>query len=174
MNQYFLQEARKGNVYHSHNTTHGAVTALSTTCTGLVLANPINSGRDLIVAQATFVGSTLTTLENIGLVVATVAESAIATATTAAVIHNARLQGGDNVTGTADVYSIATLTSTPIWLRPLGACRVTGAVEGQEAFVAEFDGTLIVGPGMYIAFATLTTARTGLCSFTWAEARPIG
>ncbi|KKL47831.1 hypothetical protein LCGC14_2331630, partial [marine sediment metagenome] len=65
--------------------------------------------------------------------------------------------------------SIATLSGTPIWFESLASCRDTGAVEGAEAFYRNFEGTLVVPPGMYVAFSTLTAARTGLCSITWAE-----
>ena len=168
-NQWFLDQARLGNMYHSHNTTAGAVTVLSATCTGLVLSNPIGSGKDLIVSNMSFVGTTLTSIREIGVAVS----SAVATATqtgTVAVIHNARLKGSDNDKGVGLVHSIATLLTTPVWLRPIGSARVTAAVEGQNSFEADFDGTLVVTPGTYVAFSTLTAAATGLCSVTWAEA----
>ena len=168
-NQWFLDQARLGNMYHSNNTTAGAVTVLSATCTGLVLSNPIGSGKDLVVESMSFVGSTLSTIAEIGVAVS----SAVATATqtgTAAVIHNGRLSGSNGNTGVGLTHSIATLLSTPVWLRPIGHARITAAVEGSRAFKADFDGTLVVTPGTYVAFATLTAARTGLCSISWAEA----
>ncbi len=169
MNDWFLDQARQGNVYHSNNTTAGAVTVLSATCTGLVLSNPIGSGKDLVVDSMSFVGSTLSTIAEIGIAVS----SAVATATqtgTAAVIHNGRLNGSDGNKGVGLTHSIATLLTTPVWLRPIGSARVTGTTEGTQAFVAEFGGSLVVAPGTYVAFSTLTAARTGLCSITWAEA----
>ena len=173
MNEWFLDQARLGHVYHSHNTTAGAVTVLSATCTGLVLHNPFGSPKDLVVAQMSFVGSTLDVIGEIGVAVSTSVSTTVQTGT-AAVIHNARLAGGDNETGSALVFSIATLVTTPLWIRPLGSARVTNAVEGQGAFKADFDGTLIIAPGTYCAFSALTAARTGLCSITWAEANPVG
>ena len=167
--QWFLDQARLGNMYHSNNTTAGAVTVLSATCTGLVLSNPIGSGKDLVVKEMSFVGSTLSTIAEIGIAVS----SAIATATqtgTAAVIHNARLKGSNGDVGVGLVHSIATLLTTPVWLRPIGSARVTGTTDGTSAFIAAFEGSLVVTPGTYVAFSTLTAARTGLCSVTWAEA----
>jgi len=66
-------------------------------------------------------------------------------------------------------YSVATLSNTPVWFESLASCRDSGAVEGAEVFHRNFDGTLVLTPGMYVAFSTLTAARTGLCSITWAE-----
>lgn len=167
--QWFLDQARLGNVYHSHNTTAGAVTVLSATCTGLVLSNPIGSGKDLVVSSMSFVGSTLSTIAEIGVAVSSAVANTVQTGT-AAVVHNGKLNGSDSNIGVGRTFSIATLLSTPVWFRPIGHARITTGVEGSSAFTADFDGTLVVAPGTYVAFSTLTAARTGLCSITWAEA----
>jgi len=169
MDQWFLNEARKGNVYHSHNTTTGEVTVLSATCTGLVLENPYSSGKELVVASMSYTGSTLSTIREIGIAVSSRVRIPVSTSTTAAVIHNGYVSGSNFNNGVGRAYSIATLASTPVWIRPLGSVRVTGAVEGLETITAEFDGTLIVMPGTYVCFSALTAASTGLCSMTWAE-----
>ena len=171
-NQYFLDQARLGNMYHSHNTTAGAVTVLSATCTGLVLSNPINSGKDLIVDNMSFVGSTLSTIAEMGIAVSSAVANAVQTGT-AAVIHNAKLKGSDGNIGAARVFSIATLLTTPVWIRPIGHIRITGSQDGNQAFEAKFGGSLVVTPGTYVCFSTLTAARTGLCSVSWADADAI-
>jgi hypothetical protein len=168
-NQWFLDQARLGNVYHSHNTTAGAVTVLSATCTGLVIENPFGSGKDLVIKDMCFVGSTLTTIREIGVATSPAVSSVGSTTTTAAVIHNGRNTGSNINTGVAKSFSIATLPAAPVWIRPLGSARVTAAVEGLVAMVANFDGSLIIPPGGLVCFSTLTAAATGLCSATWAE-----
>lgn len=172
MSNWFLDQARLGNMYHSHNTTSGAVTVLSATCTGLVLSNPINSGKDLIVDNMSFVGSTLSTIAEMGIAVSSAVANAVQTGT-AAVIHNAKLKGSDANIGAARVFSVATLLTTPVWIRPIGHIRITGSQDGNQAFEAKFSGTLVVTPGTYVCFSTLTAARTGLCSISWAEADAI-
>jgi len=169
MNEWFMDEARKGNVYHAHNTTHGDVTVIHATNTGLVLENPMGSGKDLVIAQATFVGTTLGNIGEFGLVTGPERSAGGSASLTAATVHNARLGGAGRTTGVAFCSSVATLPATPIWIRPMGSSRQTGAVSGASYFVADFDGTLIVAPGTFIAFATLTTKKAGLGSFTWAE-----
>ena len=138
--QWFLDQARLGKVYHSHNTTAGAVTVLSATCTGLVIENPIGSGKDLVIQSMSFVGSTLTTIREIGIAVNASISSAGSTSTTAAVIHNGRNRGSNVGTGVGKSYSIATLPAAPVWIRGIGSPKVTAAVEGVRALVAEFDG----------------------------------
>lgn len=172
MSDFFKDQARLGKMYHAHNTTAGAVTALSATCTGLVLSNPLGSGKDLIVSNMSFVGSTLSTIAEIGIAVSSVVAVAVQTGT-AAVVHNARLRGSNGNVGVGQALSIATLLSTPVWLRPIGHARITAGVEAAPAFTADFDGELVITPGTYACFATLTAARTGLCSVSWAEADQI-
>lgn len=169
MNNYFLERAREGKVWHAHNTTIGAVTVLSGTCTGLILENPYGSGIDCIVESMSFVGATLTTLAEIGIAVSPSISTVLSASTTAMKTFNGKLAGDSTQIGKGLAYSIATLSSTPVWFESLASCRDTGAVEGAEVFHRNFGGTLIVPPGMYVAFSTLTAARTGLCSITWAE-----
>jgi len=166
--QWFLDQARLGNMYHSHNTTAGAFTVIHATYTGLALSNPLGSGKNLVVDNISFVGSTLSTIAEIGVAVAPSISNAVQTGT-AAVVHNAKLAGSNSNIGKGRTFSIATLLSTPVWLRPIGHARITGAQDGSSSFVADFDGTLIVTPGTYVCIATLTAARTGLGSISWAE-----
>jgi len=169
MDTWFLEQARLGNVYHSHNTTAGAVTVLSATCTGLVIENPFGSGKDLVMDSMSFVGSTLSTIRDIGVAVNASISQAGSSSTTAAVIHNGRNTGSNDNVGRGQSFSIATLPAAPVWLRPIGSARVTVAVEGLQAMIAKFNGTLIVPPGGFVCFSTLTAAATGLCSASWAE-----
>ena len=173
MDSFYLEEARKGNVYHSHNTTAGAVTVLATTTTGLVLVNPFTSGKELVVANMSFINTTLASIREVGIAVPTDVQETVVSAATAAVIHNGQLAGSGINQGVGKAYSIAELASTPLWFRPLGNIRMTGAVEGLGVMQQNFDGTLIVMPGMYVAFSALTGAVTGMASITWVETDPV-
>ncbi len=168
MDKWFFDQARLGNVYHSHNTTAGEVKVLSATCTGLVLENPHGSGKILVMKSAQFANSTLAAIAEVGLVVSTSVSTVVSATTTATVIHNAKLQGSNIDTGAGKAYSIATLATTPVWYRSMGSVELSGSVE-SGINEANLDGDTLIMPGTYIALATLTTARTGLCSFTWAE-----
>ncbi len=172
MDQWFVDQARQGNVYHSHNTTAGAVTVLNATCTGLVIENPFGSRTNLVIARMSFTGSTLAGIAEMGIAASSLVSETVSTSTTVAVIHNGRLSGSNKNNGVGRSYSIATLATTPVWLRPLASLRQSGGTASDNAtpsLSVDFDGTVIVSPGTYIAFSTLTAARTGLCSITWAE-----
>ena len=169
MNNFFLTETQKGNVYHAHNTTAGAVTVLHATCTGLVIENPYGSNKDLVMESMWFTGSTLATIAEIGIAISPAESTALSGTTTAMKTFNGRLDGDTVSRPAARAYSVATLSSTPVWFCSLASARITGAVEGAETLGKVFDGTVVVAPGMFIAFSTLTAARTGLCSATWAE-----
>ncbi len=173
MSDFFVEQARQGNVYHSHNTTSGAVTVLSATCTGLVIENPFGSGKDLVIQNMSFVGSTLETIREIGVACSATVDTTGSASTTAAVIHNGRNTGSNTDVGVGKSFSIATLPAAPVWLRPAGSPKVTGgapgAIEATNALLVEFDGSFIVTPGTFICFSALTAAATGLCSATWAE-----
>ena len=172
MNSYFLEQTRLGNVYHAHNVTKGLVTILSATCTGLVLENPFGSGREFVVASMAACGADIAAIREIGIAVSSEVSETLSTSRTAAVIHNGR-PGGSNVNkGVAFVSSIATLPTVPVWFRPLANCRDTtgvDAVESNDPFVCDFDGTVIVPPGHYICFSALDVAASNLLSIIWAE-----
>ncbi len=169
MSNFFVEQARIGNVYHSHNTTAGAVTVLSATCTGLIIENPAGSGKDLVMQSMSFVGSTLTSIREIGVACSATVDQTGSTTTTAAVIHNGRNTGSNGNVGVGKSFSIATLPAAPVWLRPAGSPKITTALEASNALIVDFDGSFIVTPGTFICFSALTAAATGLCSATWAE-----
>jgi len=167
-NQWFLDQARLGNMYHAHSTGAGAVTVIHATYTGLVLSNPLGSGKDLVVDKMNFVGTTLAAIAGIGVMVSPTLLTAIQTGT-AGVIHNGRVSGSNSNVGKGQALVGATLLTTPVWLRPMGLDNITAAITGYKGFEADFGGSLVIPPGMYAGLATLTTARTGLASITWAE-----
>jgi len=169
MAKWFFDQARLGKLFHGQNTTAGAVTVLSATCTGLVLENPYGSCKALVVKSGSFTGSILSTIREIGIQISGVVQTVVSTATTAAAMHNAKLAGTNINTGVGRVYSIATLGSTPVWLTSIGSPKVTAAVDAAPALVWQPNGDVIVMPGTYVAFGALTAAATGMCSFTWAE-----
>lgn len=169
MNNFFVEEARRGNVYHGSNTTTGDVTVLSTTCTGLILENPFASGVDLVLESATITSVTLADIREVGLAVSTEISDTVSATTTAAIIHNARAVGSNNQDGKGFLYSIATLPTAPLWIRPMANHRITTAVEGITSAHVKFDGTLIIQPGTYVCFSALTRAAASLCAFVWVE-----
>lgn len=165
--KWFLDQTRLGNVFHSHNSAAKAFTAIHATNTGLTLSNPVGSGKLLVMKSAQMTVTTLGVTSEIGLAVSPTKLSAIQTGTNE-VIHNGLESGSDSNPGVAEVFSIATLLTTPVWLRTMGKMIMTAGVEtGMNE--ANLNGDVIITPGQYIGIMALTAVRTGVGSFTWAE-----
>lgn len=168
--QWFLDQARLGKVYTASSAASGAFTVIHATSTGLTLENPHGSRKDLVVKSAKFTSISLTTIGEVGLAVNPSLSTVVSSTTTAAVIHNARNEGSDIKTGVGLAYTIATLSSTPVWLEIQGNGNITGNLGGFNALSFTPNGCIIVPPGSYLTWASLTVVRNGIASFMWAEA----
>ena len=169
MDKWFYEQAQLGNVYTASPTTTGAFTVLHATSTGLTLENPYGSCKDLVIKSAKFVSVTLTTIGEVGLACNPSISTVVSTSTTSAVIHNAKNVGSNINTGVGRAYSIATLSSTPVWLEIEGNGNITGNLGGFQALTFTPNGAIIVPPGSYLTWACLTVVRNGMASFIWAE-----
>jgi len=165
----YYEAVKRGNVYIAHNVAAQAVSvALATTYTGLMLSNPLGSGKDLVLLQAQFAIS--------------VAEAAIATQhliggwSATAVTHttplaapgiqNAYLNGNSN--SVAKVDSAATIP-TPAYLVALRAGFTAAALGGPGmGSVADLGGVLVIPPGGFVGIGALT-AVTGFGYLAWEE-----
>lgn len=166
----YMEAVKRGNVFIAHNVAAQAVSvALATTYTGLVLSNPLGSGKDLVLLGAQFA--------------ITVAEVAIASqhliggysATTSVThttplaapgIQNAYLGGGNAPVGKVD--SAATIP-TPNYLLPLRSGFTAGALGGPGmGLIVDLGGLIIVPPGGFVAIGALT-AVTGFGALVWEE-----
>jgi hypothetical protein len=166
----YTEAVKRGNVFIAHNVAAQAVSvALATTYTGLVLSNPLGSGKDLYLMAAQFAIS--------------VAEVAIATqhliggysATTAVThttplaapgIQNAYLGAGNAPVGKVD--SAATIP-TPGYLLPLRSGFTAGALGGPGmGQIADLGGLIIIPPGGFVAIGALTSV-TGFGALVWEE-----
>lgn len=169
MSNWFMEQARLGNVYTASPAANGDFTKLSATSTGLSLENPFGSGKDLIIKSAKFVPAEEEAISESGLCVNPTMSTVVSSTTTAAVIHNARNTGSNENIGVGLAYTIATLPSVPVWLEFQGATILASNLGGYQGHEFKPDGWCIVPPGSYIAWALLTTVTGGIASFVWAE-----
>lgn len=166
---WFREQARLGKLFHSCSTGAVTLSTVSATCTGLVLSNPIGSGKLLVVKRASFVPSTAPAgAAVVGLAISAKVEPVEVVHTTPAVIHNAIGTGSDKNSGVAKVDSSATLNAAPVWLRPLGAVVAASSIS-PSSYKEDIDGEIILPPGTNLSFSYLTTAAVGIAAFTWAE-----
>lgn len=168
-NQWFLDQARLGNVFSACSAGAVTLSTVSTTCTGLALSNPPGSGKLLVVKEVGFAPSTAPAgAAVVGLAIHTAISTTDTTHTTPMVIHNAIAKG--NVSGqcAGRVDAAATLVSTPLWLRPLGSVVAASSITPTK-YNEDIDGSIIIPPGGVLSLSYLTTAAVGIASITWAE-----
>jgi hypothetical protein len=167
--EWFLEQARLGNMYHACSAGAVTLSTVSTTCTGLALSNPYGSGKLLVVANVSFAPSTAPGgAAVVGLAIHTAISSTETTHTTPMVIHNAIPKGNVSASATGKADAAATLASTPLWLRPLAAV-VAGSSITPTKYSEDINGTIIIPPGGCLSLSYLTTAAVGIASVSWAE-----
>ena len=166
---WFLEQARLGNMFHSCSTGAVTLSTVSATCTGLVLSNPIGSGKNLVVEKCRFAPSTAPAgAAVVGLAISPAVQATEVVHTTPAVIHNAITTGSNANVGVAKVDAAATLGAAPVWLRPIGGVVAASSIS-PGMYVDETKGDIILPPGTNLSFSYLTTAAVGIAAFSWAE-----
>lgn len=165
---WFLEQARLGNMYSACSAGAVTLSTVNTTCTGLALSNSPGSGKLLVIKSVHFAPSTAPAgAAVVGLAIHTAISPTEATHTTPMVVHNAIARGGIGGTaGKAD--AAATLPSTPLWLRPLAAVVAASSISPAK-YSEEVNGTIIIPPGGCLSLSYLTTAAVGIASVVWVE-----
>ena len=166
---WFLEQARLGNMYHAASAGAVTLSTLSTTCTGLALSNPYGSAKRLVVAQVRFQPSTAPAgAAVVGLAISPSISQTAVTHTTPMVIHNAIMMGSNADLGAGRADAAATLPTTPVWLRPMGSVVAASSIT-PAMYVDYTDGEIIIPPGAQLSLSYLTTAAVGIASVTWVE-----
>ena len=168
-NEWFLEQARLGKMYHSCSTGAVTLSTVSATCTGLALTNPYGSGKLLVVEKVRFAPSTAPAgAAVVGLAISPAVSATAVVHTTPAVIHNAITTGSNLNVGVGLVDSAATLPAAPVWLRPIGSVVAASSIS-PGMYVDQTDGAIILPPGTNLSLSYLTTAAVGIAEFTWVE-----
>lgn len=163
----YAEAVRRGNVFFAANqaiATFGA-TLVTTTALGMILSNPVNSGKNLELLLADLVVTATLAIGQVGISVMPYSALAV-THTTALTIKNALLAAGPASVANAD--SGATLPLAPTVARLLAAVLTTTAGYQQAAGNFDLAGSLIITPGT--AAAILSSASlSGLSAIYWEE-----
>jgi hypothetical protein len=168
---WFLEQARLGNMYHACSAGAVTLSTVSTTCTGLALSNTYGSGKLLVVQQVSFAPSTVPANASVvGIAIHTAISTTDTTHTTPMVIHNAIASG--NVSGgpAGRADAAATLASTPLWLRPMAAVVANSSITPAK-YNEVINGSIIIPPGGCLSLSYLTTAALGIAAITWVEVK---
>jgi len=153
---------------------HSAAQALSVnsgTFTGLAVANPAASGKNLIVVDATVAVAAV--LANVSMV-PRLGYAAIVALTQGNATSNKGLSvlAGSGAGSVTLCGASGTLVAAPTTLRPLAGLQwVTGAggAGGQLYAKDEVAGAIIIPPGQMLTLDALVAACSVVASFTWLE-----
>ncbi len=162
---------RKGQVFAAANVSAKSVIAVTTSMTGVILYNPIGSGKKLVLVDAGFVWTTApAAVHNIGIALA--APNAAAPGTLTAIGSGVLLADGTGNAGTAvgRAYDAAALAVAPVIVRWMGG-GVYGSGVGESPYMIkdQIDGAIILVPGAVMTFAAVTTTLVGMGHVTWIE-----
>lgn len=160
---------RKGQLFTAANISAKSVIAVTTAMTGVILHNPIGSGKNVIIGDVGFVWTTApAAVHNIGLAI--LGPQATQPGTLTAIGSGVLAANGSGSTGVAKAYDAATLAAAPVIARWLGGAAFGSAVgESPYSILDKVDGALILIPGATLAFAAVTTTAVGMGHISWAE-----
>lgn len=168
--EWFLEQARLGNLYRACNQSAATVTLINTTtATGFILSNTYGSGKKLVLRDINFTYTTVPTATAIVFLAQSSVPSPVAVVhTTPITVYNADGSGAAaGQAGRAD--AAATTPAVPVYSRQIGYSPTTPATTGGLTFTDNVYGAVIVQPGTYVQISYITTAPVGIASMTWAE-----
>lgn len=163
------EETYNGNMFMASNQTGATLSnALATTYTGFCLSNPIASTVNLILVKASLQIIVATSaIQAFGLITGSSA-AGVVTHTTPITAWGTSFVGNGTPSSQAKVDAACTIVGTPVWSQFLGTLITT--TEGY--FTTDFNGSIVIAPGGYIAFGAFGAAGPtsgALGSMIWAE-----
>ena len=161
--------ARANRIYVASNVSAKVVTVVGTVMTGLILTNPVGSGKYLAFLSSQFSMTTTPTAEISVALAVTVVQPIIPASVTvgSAVIANANGGSGTGVADAADTVTLGAACVARRWLA--GMSFGTDVASTPYAWNDKIDGELGLMPGASTAFAFIGSAPTGMGSITYAE-----
>lgn len=168
-------QAYRGNVFIGSTALAGTVIPINAASlvSTFTLWNPLGSGKnlELISYDLGIAGTTTAVIGSIGLVFQAAVGAAIVIPTSQTALTPINAVIGLGNAPVAKLLSAGTLTGTPSVLGSLGiSFGTTGATPGPATAHYEFDGKMIVPPGVLITTVS-TAAQTQAMQqqFIWAE-----
>lgn len=161
--------AWSGLVFYGGNTASQALSVASGTFTGLAIANPAGSGKNLIIitvaAAISAVGAVAVSVPKLGwapTVAVTVGNSAGPFCS---------LLGSNATSSVAKVGASATLAAAPTQIRPLlGTQWITGGAGMWNLYVKdEVAGEIVVPPGQTLTIDAFVAAMSIIGAVSWME-----
>lgn len=162
---YYEQAARK-NIFFSLESAR-PTSLVGTAMIGNIIWNPPDSGVNLALLQwQSQVIVTSATTTGIGLAVGY--QPTVPTTVTAAdATGSTFLQQPTFLAGKAKAYAIATVLIAPVLFVPLHHNTAAIATTGGDQFSGNFDGSIIVPPGCFVAMAAIGAAVAAAGHTSW-------
>jgi hypothetical protein len=162
----YAEQMYRGNLFSAANQAAQAVSvALSTTYTGILLYNPVGSGKILIPLKIKYALSAApAAVASIGLLGGFSATGGVTALTTKLSIQSNQI--GNSVSGAGIALSAASI-ATPTWIQQL-VDGFTAASLPAPSSVVDLEGVYGILPGAFLGIGALT-AVTGLGSIVWEE-----
>jgi len=165
----YAQQTVSGNGYYVTNQTPVSTTAaLATTFTGLAIGNPTGSGFNLLLTKVLVSQAAAGVAGAVGIMGGT-------GSITASITPSPRLLGVASPVAQAHATAGQTI-STPVLIATLGSLGsvATTAYGLNDGLMMDFEGSIVVPPGAFIASYTTAATTTALIfTFFWEEV-PIG
>lgn len=167
----YSENAARGVLFSSYVATV-ATSLVSTSTIGNMIWNPPGSGVRLEllrwVSQIVATSATCT-----GIAIAGGYQTTTPTATTAATTSGStRITATALTAGKAIAYSIATVLTAPVIIRPLHHNTAAIATTGEDIITGEFDGEIVVEEGGFVTLCALGAAAAASAhtsGLIWAE-----
>lgn len=165
----YYEAVVRGNVYCAANSAAQATSTANATATGLILTNPVGTGKVLSILDIVVgVGAAVAAAFEVGLFANINPLAAAVTQTTPITPRNALL-GSANV-GVGLAASSATLPATPTHIRTLLASGwVTATAQSQEVAKDEVAGAIALLPGTAVSIQSIVGTQSVIASITWEE-----
>ena len=165
----FADAALNGRMFVAANQAAVALTAaFATSYTGLVIENPVGSGKNIILHEVSY-ASTIATPTATALGLMTGADAGDAAAV---IVPRNRLKSASAATSVAIVDNACTLVGTPVLeeLFTTAWSEATTAGTLAQPNRVRLDGSLIITPGYYAAvYSAAANTAAFLFSFLWEE-----
>jgi hypothetical protein len=165
----YVDAVLAGRMFIAANQAAVALTAaFATTYTGLVLENPVGSGKNMILHEVTYASTVaVPTAAALGLMTGADAGDAAS-----AITPRNRLKSGSAPASAAIVDNGCTLTGTPVLEQLFTTAWTEATTAGTlgQPNVVRLDGSLIITPGYFAAiYSSAANTAAFLFSFMWEE-----
>lgn len=165
----YYEACSRGNVFIGANTAVQATSTSNATATGLILTNPLGSGKMLSIIDITVgVGAAVAAAFEVGLF-ANINTLAAAVTQTTPITPRCALLGSANAP-VGLLASAATLPATPTHIKALLASGwVTATAQSIEIMQHDIAGSIILLPNTAVSIQSVLGTQTIVASITWEE-----